>query len=358
METSRTNRRSFIKSLGLTAAAAATGLGGITAAANVTISRGKIPVGISKRDAVLRMLDPTVKQDYIPAGFFIHFDQDFKWGQAAIQKHLEFFNSTDMDIVKIQYENTFPVLDYIKKPSDWKKMPLYTRDFYVKQLEVVKGLVSEMRNEAIVIVTLYSPFMCAGHTTSDDMITEHLKQDPESVRAGMEIITESVTIFARECIKLGADGFLSCTQGAESHRFGNQDIFKEYIKPYDLALFNEVHDYCNFNILHICDYWGDYEDLEAFSDYPGHVVNCSQKLGSSIIETEKFYEMFDRPFMGGINKRGIIVDGSKAQIEASVKKILHNAPEKFMLGASCTLPGDIKWENIRTAIDVAHKYKG
>jgi hypothetical protein len=27
-----------------------------------------------------------------------------------------------------------------------------------------------------------------------------------------------------------------------------------------------------------------------------------------------------------------------------------------MLGADCTLPGDIKWENIRAAIDAAHAY--
>ena len=87
------------------------------------------------------------------------------------------------------------------------------------------------------------------------------------------------------------------------------------------------------------------------------MVNCSQKLGSDIIETEKFYEMFDRPFMGGIDKRGIITDGSLSQIENKVKEILANAPEKFMLGASCTLPGDIKWENIRTAIDTAHNYR-
>ncbi len=356
--TIRSNRRNFIKSMGLTAAAAVTGIGGITAAANPSISKFKLPVGINKREVVLRMLDPKVKQDYIPAGFFIHFDQDSKWGQAAINKHLEFFNKTDMDIVKIQYENVFPLLNEIKKPSDWKKMPLYKKDFYAKQLGVVEGLAKEMRNDALIIVTLYSPFMCAGHTTSNDLITEHLKQDPESVKAGMEIITESLTIFARECIKLGADGFLLCTQGAESHRFGNQNVFKKYIKPYDLVLFNEVHDYCNFNILHICDYHGDYDDLAVFSDYPGHIVNCSQKLGSKIIETEKFYEMFDRPFMGGINKRGIIVNGSQAQIEAKVKEVLDNAPEKFMLGASCTLPGDIKWENIRTAIDMAHNYKG
>ncbi len=327
------------------------------ATTSCTQSKSELPESTNKREAVLKMLDPSVKQDYIPAGFFIHFDKNSRIGQAAIDKHLEFFNKTNMDIVKIQYESSFPVLSEIKEPSDWKKMPLYGKDFYSEQLKVVKGLVEKMRKDAIVIVTLYSPFMCAGHTTSDEIITEHLKQDPESVKAGMEIITESLTFFARECLKLGVDGFYLCTQGAESHRFENQEIFEKYIKPFDLALFNEIDDYCNFNILHICDHHGDYDDLAVFKDYPGHVINCSQKIGSEIVETEKFYEMFNRPFMGGINKRGIIVDGTKEEIEVEVKKTLDNAPGKFMLGATCTLPGNIKWENIRTSIDMAHNYK-
>lgn len=320
-------------------------------------SKGKLTESINKRDAILKMLDPSVKQEYIPAGFFIHFDKNSKWGDAAINKHLEFFDKTDMDIVKIQYESSFPVLDEIKNPSDWKKMPFYGKDFYAKQLEVVKGLVEKMRNDAIIIVTLYSPFMCAGHTTSDDIITEHLKQDPESVKAGMEIITQSLTLFARECLKLGVDGFYLCTQGAESDRFKDQEIFNKYIKPYDLALFNEINDYCNFNILHICDHHGDYDDLTVFKDYPGHVVNCSTKIGNETMPMKEIYETFNRPFMGGMKKRGIMVDGTKDQIEAKVGVTLNNTPEKFMLGASCTLPGNINWENIRASIDMAHSYK-
>jgi len=331
-------------------------LGTVTATSG-SLSNSGAPEGTNKREAVLKMLDPTVKQDYVPAGFFIHFDKNSRIGEAAINKHLEFFNKTDMDIVKIQYESSFPVLSEIKEPADWKKMPLYGKEFYAEQLEVVKGLVEKMRDDAIVIVTLYSPFMCAGHTTSDDIITEHLKQDPESVKVGMEIITESLTYFARECLKLGVDGFYLCTQGAESHRFEDPKIFEKYIKHYDLALFNEIHDYCNFNILHICDHHGDYDNLETFKDYPGHVVNCSQKIGKEIVPTEKLYETFNRPYMGGLNKRGIIVDGTKDQIEAKVKETLANAPKKFMLGASCTLPGNIDWSNIRTSINMAHKYK-
>jgi uroporphyrinogen decarboxylase len=61
--------------------------------------------------------------------------------------------------------------------------------------------------------------------------------------------------------------------------------------------------------------------------------------------------------MGGINKRGIIVGGTKEEIEARVQNILDNAPEKFILGASCTLPGNINWGNIRNSIDEAHNYE-
>ncbi len=348
------NRKNFVKLSGLILGIVL--VAGTIAATKGSLSKSEFQQGINKREAVLKMLDPSVKQDYVPAGFFIHFDKNSKWGQAAINKHLEFFNKTDMDIVKIQYESSFPVLSEIKKPTDWKKMPLYGKDFYSKQLEVVKGLVEKMRNDAIIIVTLYSPFMCAGHTTSDEIITEHLKQDPESVKAGLEIITKSLTLFARECLKLGVDGFYLCTQGAESHRFENQEIFKKYIKPFDLALFNEIHDYCNFNILHICDHHGDYDDLAVFKDYPGHVVNCSSKIGTENIPMQKLYETFNRPFMGGMNKRGIMVEGTKVQIEAKVKETLDNAPEKFMLGASCTLPGNINWDNIRSSIDMAHNY--
>jgi len=43
--------------------------------------------------------------------------------------------------------------------------------------------------------------------------------------------------------------------------------------------------------------------------------------------------------MGGIDKRGIIVNGSQAEKESKVREVLDNAPEKFILGASCTLPG-------------------
>ena len=63
---------------------------------------------MNKRDAVLSLLDNDHTSDYVPAAFFLHFDPLYHRGQAAIDKHLEFFNYTGMDFVKIQYEKVFP----------------------------------------------------------------------------------------------------------------------------------------------------------------------------------------------------------------------------------------------------------
>ena len=235
-------------------------------------------------------------------------------------------------------------------------MPLYKRNFYKDPLDIVDGLVKRVKNEALVIMTLYSPFMCAGHTTGGH-ITEHIKENPEKVKKGMEIITESLMIFVKECIKLGIDGFYHSTQGGESFRFDDSALFKEYIKPYDLTLMEEINRSCIFNILHICDYHGGYNDLIPFLDYPGHVVNCSLELGGSKLTGKEISKMFRKPFMGGIDRKGTIVSGSKDEIKRVVKEVLNTAPEKFILGADCTIPSEINWDNIRTAISTAHEYK-
>src|SRR4030042_6355867 len=131
---------------------------------------------MNKREAVLSVLDNSNPQTYIPAAFFLHFDPDCHRGTNAIQKHLEFFRYTDMDFVKIQYEHVFPKLPYIQRPKDWKKMPEYGLDFFQPQLEVVEGLVKAVNHESLVILTLYSPFMCAGHTVGTDMLARHIQQ--------------------------------------------------------------------------------------------------------------------------------------------------------------------------------------
>ena len=199
---------------------------------------------MNKREAVLSLLDDSGPQTYIPAAFFLHFDPSCHRGQAAVDKHLAYFRATEMDILKIQYEHTFPQIPEIRGAADWSKMPLYDEEFFAEPLAVVDGLVKAAKAEALVLVTLYSPFMCAGHATSDGTITEHLLEDPESVNPGLEIVTESLMTFVKGCIARGVDGFYMSTQGGEAARFEDKSIFEKYIKPTDLALMEEIDRAC------------------------------------------------------------------------------------------------------------------
>jgi uroporphyrinogen decarboxylase len=235
-------------------------------------------------------------------------------------------------------------------------MPLYGLDFYQEQLDVIDGIVKAAKSEALVVVTLYSPFMCAAHTVGHSLMTEHLNQEPEQTARGLEIVTESLMLFVSSCIELGVDGFYHSTQGGEAGHFQQADTFERFIKPYDLALMEEINAACSFNILHVCDYVMDYDDFTPFLDYPGHIVNCPLKVGQRTLTPREAAELFGRPYMGGLERKGILAGGTPEQIQSAVETILQDAPERFVLGADCTVPNDTPWENLKTAVDAAHKH--
>jgi uroporphyrinogen decarboxylase len=257
-----------------------------------------------------------------------------------------------MDFVKIQFELPFPARPQIVKPADWKQMPLYRDDFYAPQLEVVKGLVKQAKSDALVVMTLYSPFMCAGQTS--DLVTRHLTEDPESVKKGLEIITDSLVTFVKACITAGVDGFYASTQGGEAKRFNDPGYFRDYIKPPDLVLMKEMQRSTVFNIVHVCDYVESYADVAPFLDYPGQIVNSPLTFGAKKYSPKELSTVFERPYMGGLERHGILATGNTADVKRATQDVLNQAPDRFILGADCTVPSDISWNNLKMAIATAH----
>lgn len=322
-----------------------------------TIHVGEAESAMDKRKAVLSILDPSQPPAYVPAAFFTHFDAAYHFGTPAVAKHLEFFRATGMDFVKIQYERKFPTLDWIRRPTDWARMPCYGKEFYAPVLEAVDGLVQAAGSEALVVVTLYSPFMCAGHTAGLETLVSHLHEDPEAVKPGLQTITESLMVFVQECIRLGVDGFYHSTQGGEAGRFRDPALFRDYVKPFDLVLMQEINRRCPFNILHVCDYHLGYDDLTPFLDYPGHVVNCSPHVGGRVLSGAEIAALFGRPFMGGMDRKGVLATGTPDQVREEARRVLRGAPERFILAADCTVPPGTPWENLRAAIEEAHSFR-
>lgn len=337
------NRRLF---LGLSAAAAL----------NPALNRRSYAEGVpvNKRERMLRWLAGQTTPDYTPAAFFLHFGNGYKSGSAAANRHLEFFHYTDMDFVKIQFEQTYTRQEFLQKPSDWAKLKMEKLDFYEPLLQTVRELVKSQKKNSLILMTLYSPFMSAGQCATTPLLMQHLKENPEAVKKGFDILTESQLLFVRACIKEGIDGFYASTQGGEAERFGNSTIFTSYIKPFDLVSMREMASSCAFNILHVCDYVAPYADYSAYYDYPGHVVNCNVKLLDGRISAQEITTRFKRPFMGGMARHGIIASGSREEVEAEIRRAVKSAPKPFMLGADCTVEASTDWNRLKEAISVAH----
>lgn len=312
-----------------------------------------IPI-VNKRERMLQWIEGKMTSGYTPAAFFIHFDSEHKLGPAAADKHIQYFRATDMDFVKIQYEQEMQQVDFIKKPADWSRWSPPGLEFYEPQLQAVREIIKNLKKEALVIMTIYSPFMSAGHAATKEALLLHLEENPDAVKIGLDRMTESQMLFVKECIRLGVDGFYMSTQGSETKQLSNPAIFSKYIKPTDLVAMTEAQARCPFNILHVCDYHAPYASYDAVLDYPGHVVNCNPQTKDRLYTWQEIQALFHRPCMGGLDRHGILGKGDPIVLKKEISRVLQNAPKQFILGADCTAPGDTDWKRLRLAIDQAH----
>ena len=314
--------------------------------------------GKKKRDLMQEVLDSSAAQDYIPAAFFMHFGLQ---GEAAVKAHLDYFHGTGMDFVKIQLDEPqlkLPADIQVKTPKDWAKIPILPETWFESNLYLLKRLIQEAKSEALIIQTLYSPYQMVKQAVPWQVVVEHIQQDAESVCRGMENLALSILTFAQAAARLGVDGFYTCTQGGETNRVANRDLFDRAIKTYDMLLYKQVSQLVPYNIMHVCDYDGPYEEFDLrFQDYPGQVVNVPLSADHKSLSMRHAADIFQRPIMGGLDRKGVLSNGNPEEVKEVTLAALQNAPAHFILGADCTVSSKTPLENLRMAITTAHEFR-
>ena len=285
--------------------------------------------------------------DRVPAGFWFHFTPDKAHGEASVKAHIDYYRESGVDFMKVMNEHPYEANVDIKTPADWKQVrpaPL-SAPFYQQQLDEIKGIVDALGDECLIITTLFNPFS-SGNLAGGHTVTEHLKADPEAVNQGLTAIADSLAEFAVACVEAGASGIYYSAQGGEEDRF-TEEVFLRYVKPHDLTVLNSVKDRGEFHLLHICM---DRIRLSLYADYPGHAVNWAATKNNLSLKEGR--ELFQRTIVGGMDDRGIVVHGSRAEIQAAVQEVVAEIGTMgFILGADCTFPTDIAVSNIRAAVD-------
>ena len=202
----------------------------------------------NKRELLLQVLDQSRPNDYVPVFFNVHFPD--KFGYKAVKAHIDWFRATHVDFVNVKYEYV-PQQVEINSAADFKKIKEVTPQEWVEQIEVVRQLARELKNEAFIIPTVYSPLallsQVAGTWSASDpkaakeKLFDLVKKNPEAVKPALEALTKSLVYYIREARKAGADGFYISSQGGDIDSFGGK-LFRDLIKPYDKQLADAANE--------------------------------------------------------------------------------------------------------------------
>ena len=314
----------------------------------------------SKRERILQVLDQSRPNEYVPAAFFLHFDN--KLGRKAVQDHKDFYRATGMDFVKVFYEIVVPQIE-IKSGKDWEKVPVYGEEFFEPQLAVIEDLAREFKGEAFILPTVYSPLALASQTLGKDQ-AKNLKKlaedNPKAFGQAIKNLSLSIENYLRAARKRGADGFYVSSQGGDGNSLSTK-VWNEQVRQWDKHVSEVAAEIGIINILHICDYGTPFKNAEAlysFADYPASIINVPLNFSDgSTLNLKEAQQRFGRPIFGGLERLGVIANGTVEEAKAAVDKVLENASPNFILGADCTVPGTTDWDKLRAVIDYAHTWR-
>ncbi len=308
-----------------------------------------------KKEIMDRFLAGTLDESYVPAAFFSHYPGRTE-GEAAVLAHLEFFLKSDMDILKVQFEQSVPRISGLDTPEAWENLEMIPEDFYRPTLEIVSRLYEITGKNVYVLPTIYNPYQVARQSLREPNIILAAKEHPEELKALLDNYRTALLWLVNECKKIGIEGFYMTTQGGEKKFYelpGN--FYETYIRPYDLEIMGECCKDTKMNMLHICDWEGTYDDLTRFKDYPGQIVNTPFNLDGKAFTLQDGVELFGRPVLGGLDRKGEINTLSAEDVGAMIDDVLGNAPKgRTMLGAECTV-GSAPVANVNAAVQAAHR---
>ncbi|MBP1990646.1 uroporphyrinogen decarboxylase family protein [Paenibacillus eucommiae] len=301
--------------------------------------------------------------DRVPVGFWLHFPKDSHNGDQSVQAHVDFFKQTNTDIVKIMNENLVPCTHQINKATDWQYVrPINMKDkFVLDQLDIIKRIMDKLGDEAVVITTIHGTVASAfhargggdGYETLRTMLSTHLREETQIVSDAFRHVSEGVAEFTKACLDAGAQGIYYAALGGESSLFTDEE-FEAHIKPNDLMILEAAQSASAFNVLHMCK---EQINFQRYKDYKPDVVNWAVHDNNlTLLEGKKLFP--DSAVIGGLDDRsGVLVNGTDEEIEQAVYSILDQmGSKKFILGADCTLPTEISYAKIKTAVEAVEKY--
>lgn len=310
---------------------------------------------MTKKQRVLAVLRGE-KPDHTPAGFSLHFPAEQSQGEAGVRAHLEFFQETGTDLVKIMNENLVPAQGTIQRPGDWACIaPIHRETPCIRrQLDFTQAILARYTGEGYSLGTLHGitassihPIEQAyGYEGSRNLLLGHLREDEGPVLDAMKRIAQGMCELAWGYKEAGVDGVYYAALGGETRWFTDEE-FARWIEPFDRLILSEIRKAGLGVFLHICK---DQLQMTRYQSYGALCDVVNWGVYEAPLPMEEGQRLFPgKVLMGGLpNRGGVMTQGTKERLVQEAERLIHRfAPTGFILGADCTLPTQLPYERIR-----------
>ncbi len=317
---------------------------------------------MTKRERIERLIhgEPV---DRCPAGFWIHFPEEAKHGDAAVKAHLNFIHETETDILKVMNENIlYDGEAKIRSTRDLHQFRGFTRhDTVMKdQMDIIKKVKEAAGADYPILATIHGLLASAFHetgfagnfTSMGYCLALFCREKPREMKQVMENIMETLMEFSDCSLEAGADGIFYAALGGEKRYFTDEE-YAEFVLPYEQKLYSHIKSRTEFDVLHICK---SGIDFNRYTTLKPTIVNWGiHTNGLSLTDGEKYFP--ESILLGGFPDRtGVLVNGTKDEIFEQTKLILNEMKGKrFILGSDCTLPTEISYETIRWVMEAVEE---
>jgi uroporphyrinogen decarboxylase len=303
--------------------------------------------------------------DRPPVALWRHFPGDDQDPIELAASTVAFQRQYDFDFIKVTPASSFCVRDWgvedrwlgneegtreyvqsaVHSPEDWYKLqPLDPeRGALGAQLHCLSCIHEEVGDTVPFIQTIFNPLSQAKNLAGKQELLAHLREYPEAVRAGLEVITETTARFIEAGRKRGIAGIFLASQHA-SYELLSEGEYQEFGVLFDRRLL-EAADGLWLNVLHL---HGVRIMFELLSSYPVQVFNWhDRETPPSLSEGQARVQ---GAVLGGLRQWETLRRGAPDAVRREAHDALRQTGgQRFILGTGCVTPITAPWANLRAA---------
>jgi uroporphyrinogen decarboxylase len=300
--------------------------------------------------------------DRLPFGFWWHFPNRDRSPRRLAELALGLQRKLDLDFIKFAPYGLYSVVDWgvtvntrgghqtpiqadypIKEPKDWQKLRTFggTEGEYLVVLEAQRIALEEMTDRVPLVQTVFSPLTSCLKMVGREALLTHIREAPDAVHAGLEIVAETTRRFAAEVVTRGADGLFFASQ-TTNQGYLTPDEYTEFAKPYDLSVLEAAAGRSWFNIFHL---HGQDIMFDKVLDYPVQAFNYHDRESGPPLA--KLRTITNKCLIGGIGQNTTLVDGTPKDVNAQVKDAWAQVDRRgLILGPGCVANLNAPEENL------------